>query len=388
MPAENPGIASEPGDASPGDPYNYGDPDLPYWLALNRVHGIGPARFHLLLDRFGSAEHVWHGEPDDWLAAGLDPLTTASFTEERRHIVPEVELEALLRHQVGVLRSIDLDYPPLLKEIHLPPPVLYLRGRLLPADNLALAIVGTRRATTYGRQVTQQITTELARRRFTIVSGLARGVDTCAHAAALAAGGRTVAVLGSGPDIIYPPENARLLERIVENGAAITPFAPGTPPEAGNFPARNRLISGLSLGVVVMEAPRQSGALITARFAGEQGRDVFAVPASIYNKSSFGALQLIQDGAKLVIEVRDILDELNFSMVPRSGPAERSVAENETEARLLALLGAGEGVKHVDDLCHLSGLPIATVTATLTWLELRGQVALVAPQTYILMQFS
>jgi DNA processing protein len=170
--------------------------------------------------------------------------------------------------------------------------------------------------------------------------------------------------------------------------AYLTCFPPGTPPHAANFPARNQLISGLSLGVVVTEAPRQSGALITARFAGVQGRDVFAVPAGIYSKSSFGALQLIQDGAKLVIEVRDILDELNFSMVPKPGPAEGSVAENETEASLLALLAAGEGAQYVDDLSHLSGLPIATVTATLTWLELRGLVVLVAPQTYTLVRIS
>lgn len=388
MPREHPGITAESSDANPGDPYDFSDPDLPYWLALSRVRGIGPARFHLLLEHFGSAEHVWHSDPDDWLAAGLDPFTAAGFTEERLRIAPAAELEALSRQQIGVLRWSDSGYPPLLKEIHLPPPVLYLRGRMLPADNLALAIVGTRRATAYGRQVTQQITTDLARRRFTIVSGLARGVDSCAHAAALAAGGRTVAVLGTGPDIVYPPENARLLERLIENGAAVTCFPPGTPPHAGNFPARNQLISGLSLGVVVTEAPQQSGALITARFAGEQGRDVFAVPAGIYSKSSFGALQLIQDGAKLVMEVRDILDELNFSMVPTSNPTEGVAAENETEARLLALLATGEGAQHVDELCHLSGFPIATVGATLAWLELRGLVTLVAPQTYNLVRLS
>jgi DNA processing protein len=378
----------EPDSVSPGDPYDFSDPDLPYWLALSRVHGIGPARFYLLLDRFGSAENVWRSPPDDWLAAGLDALTTAGFTQERSRIVPEAELEALSRHRIGVLRFSDSSYPPLLREIHLPPPVLYLRGRLLPDDNLALAMVGTRRATAYGRQVTQQITTELARRRFTIVSGLARGIDTCAHAAALAAGGRTVAVLGSGPDIVYPPENAKLLERLIENGAAITPFAPGTPPEGANFPARNRLISGLSLGVVVTEAPRQSGALITARFAGEQGRDVFAIPASIYNQSSLGALQLIQDGAKLVMGVEDILSELNLTMVPRPGPTTEPAAENGTEASLLALLAAGKEAQHVDELCRLSGLPIATVTATLAWLELRGLVTLVAPQAYTVVRFS
>jgi DNA processing protein len=388
MPVENQRISEESHDTSFDDPYDFSDPDLPYWLALSRVHGIGPARFHVLLDRFGSAENVWHSEPDDWLAAGLDPLTVAGLAEERRRIVPDAELERLSRQRIGVLRSNDTGYPSLLKEIHLPPPVLFLRGRLLPTDNLALAIVGTRRATTYGRQVTQQITTELARRRITIVSGLARGIDTCAHAAALAAGGRTVAVLGCGPDIVYPPENARLLERLIEAGAAVTCFPPGTPPHAANFPARNQLISGLSLGVVVTEAPEQSGALITARFAGEQGRDVFAVPAGIYSKSSIGALQLIQDGAKLVIEVKDILDELNVRAVSGPRAVEGPVPENETEATLLELLAAGEGAQHVDDLCHLTGLSVATVSATLAWLELRGLVTLVGPLTYTMARFS
>jgi DNA processing protein len=364
------------------------DPDLPYWLALNRVRGIGPARFRLLLDAFGTAQAAWDSDPADWLAAGLDGRTVAGFTEQRRHIEPHAEVEQLIKLRVQALRVVDPTYPRLLAEISLPPPVLYVRGRLLSQDSLAVAIVGTRRATTYGRQVTDQISRELAEQGITIVSGLARGIDTCAHGAALAGGGRTIAVLGCGPDIVYPPENARLLERLIEDGAAVTPFPPGTRPEARNFPARNSLISGLSLGVVVTEAPENSGALITARFAGEQGRDVFAIPAGIYNKSSLGALQLIQDGAKLVMGVTDILSELNLQMLqsaatPKIPPAYTETRDSTAEGHLLGLLGSGAEAQHIDDLCHTSGIPIETVSATLAMLELKGLVKLVGPMTYI-----
>ncbi|PWT74758.1 MAG: DNA-protecting protein DprA [Chloroflexi bacterium] len=360
---------------------DYSDPDLPFWLALNRVTGIGPVRFRSLLDVFGSAQAAWDGDPVDWLGAGLDGRTVAGFAEQRRHIVPHTLVEQLIQLRVHAVRVVDPAYPRLLTEITSPPPVLYVRGRLLPRDNLAVAIVGTRRATTYGRQVTDQISRQLAEQGIAIVSGLARGIDTCAHSAALSGGGRTIAVLGCGPDIVYPPENARLLERIIENGAAVTPFAPGTPPEAANFPARNRLISGMSLGVVVTEAPRQSGALITAGFAGEQGRDVFAVPGSIYNTSSLGALRLIQDGAKLVMRVEDILSELNLQMLPGAAPTVEP--ENETEAKLLEVLGSSGEALHVDELSHRLGSPVAAISATLTVLELRRLVKLVGPMTYI-----
>ena len=369
----------------PQEPYDLSDPELPFWLALNRVHGIGPARFQTLLQSFGTAENVWRADLETLLAAGVDARTVASLTEQRRRIVPEAEVDRLLQLGVGVLRLIDSTYPPLLAEINLPPPVLYVRGRLLPDDAVAIAIVGTRKATSYGRQVTQQLAAGLAERRVTVVSGLARGVDACAHAAALAAGGRTVAVLGCGPDLIYPPEHARLSERLIENGAIITSFPPGTPPEAGNFPARNRLISGLSLGVVVTEAPRQSGALITAGFAGEQGRDVFAVPGSIFSKTSVGAHQLIQDGAKLVMSVEDILSELNLTNISMLSPAgPNPEPESGTEARLLELLGGVGEALHVDELSYRLGLPVATISATLAILELRGMVIVSGPMTYAL----
>ncbi|HEX8731252.1 MAG TPA: DNA-processing protein DprA, partial [Ktedonobacterales bacterium] len=253
------------------------DPDLPWWLALNRVKGIGPARFTLLLDAFGSARAAWEAAPAEWRRAGLDERTASAFERQRRGINPEGELARLAALRVAALRVVDPGYPRLLREIPAPPPLLYVRGRLLPADDLAVGVVGTRKVSAYGRHVTERLAGDLAARGVTIVSGLARGVDTHAHLAALEAGGRTIAVLGCGPDLVYPPDNARLAARIVEQGAVVTEFPPGTQPDAGNFPARNRIISGLSLAVLVTEAPEASGALITARFAAEQGRDIFAV---------------------------------------------------------------------------------------------------------------
>ncbi|HLZ23596.1 MAG TPA: DNA-processing protein DprA [Ktedonobacterales bacterium] len=370
-------------DAVDGMEWPDDDPDLPFWLALHRVKGIGPARFNLLLDAFGTAEAVWQSGSNGWLAAGLDTRTAAAFEVQRKGIVPEAELERLRRLRVTALRITDDRYPRLLREVPLPPPILYVRGALLPADDVALAIVGTRRATTYGRQVTERLTAELIQQGLTIVSGLARGIDTYAHAAALEAGGRTLAVLGCGPDLVYPPENAKLAARIIEGGAIVTEFAPGTQPEAGNFPARNRLISGLSLGVLVIEAPENSGALITARFAGEQGRDVFAVPGSITSRASMGANRLIQDGAKLVQTVDDVLSELNLSMVPQQLDLRELMPENETEARLLSQLDTAGEPCHIDELCRATGLPIAAVSGTLVMMELKGLVRLSGPMTYV-----
>ena len=199
-------------------------------------------------------------------------------------------------------------YPRRLKEIDQPPPVLYLRGDLLPADEWAVAIVGTRRITAYGRQVTEEVATTLARSGVTVVSGLARGVDSVAHKAALDAGGRTIAVLGSGVDVIYPSEHRSLAERMIASGAILSDYPVGTAPDGVNFPPRNRIISGLSLAVIVVEAGQKSGALITAEFAAEQGRDVFAVPGNINAPQSAGCNALIQQGARPLLQARDVLE--------------------------------------------------------------------------------
>ena len=202
------------------------DPDLPYWLAFNRVKGIGPARFALLLGAFVTARAAWEASPADWRAVGIDERTAASVARQRARIVPEAEVERLEHVRVAVLTLKHSSYPSLLREIAQPPPVLYVRGQFSAADDWAVAVVGTRRASAYGRQVTERIAGELATQHITIISGLARGIDSHAHSAALAAGGRTIAVLGCGPDLVYPPENARLAARIVEQGAIVTEFAP------------------------------------------------------------------------------------------------------------------------------------------------------------------
>ncbi|HKW23797.1 MAG TPA: DNA-processing protein DprA, partial [Ktedonobacterales bacterium] len=326
-------------------------------------------------------------QPDEPLDLSLW-LDAPPLLFQRRH-APAIQPRRLPVRRASLpcaVRTIDPAYPRLLQEIPLPPPVLYVRGTLAPADEWALAIVGTRRASAYGKQMTERLAGELARQAITVVSGLARGIDTAAHQAALAAGGRTIAVLGCGPDLVYPPENAKLAARIVEQGAVITEFPPGTQPEAGNFPARNRLISGLSLGVLVTEAPETSGALITTRFAAEQGRDIFAVPGNVTSRSSVGANRLIQDGAKMVLEVGDILSELNLHLAPRQLELlelREALPENASEARLLALLDASDEPGHIDDLCRASGLPVAEVSGTLVMLELKGLVRLVGPMTYV-----
>ena len=379
----DPAWAPEP--MAPGAPPGAdADADLPWWLALNRVKGIGPARFRLLLDAFGSAREAWEASPAGWRAAGLDERTAVAFERQRVGIHPEAEVETLARLRVAALRVVDAAYPRLLREIPAPPPVIYVRGRLAPEDELALAIVGTRRISAYGRTVTERLAGDLAAQGVTIVSGLARGVDTCAHRATLEAGGRTIAVLGCGPDLVYPPENARLAARIVEQGAVVTEFPPGAQPEAGNFPARNRIISGLTLATLVAEAPEVSGALITARFAAEQGRDVFAVPGAITSRGSGGTNRLIQDGAKLIMTAEDALAELNLNMAPQQLELRELLPADETEAALVTLLRAAGDPQHIDDLCRASGMPVARVSGALAMMELKGMALLVGPMTYAL----
>jgi DNA processing protein len=277
----------------------------------------------------------------------------------------------------------DEDYPRLLRQINLPPPVLYVKGSYLPEDDWAIAVVGTRRAKTYGLEVTRYLVGGLARNGITIVSGMARGIDSQAHRTALEAGGRTIAVFGSGIDIIYPSENAGLARDIAAAGALITEYPLGTKPDRKNFPPRNRIISGLALGTLVSQAPEGSGALITAYFALEQGREVFAVPGSLLDRGCSGTNRLIQQGeAKLVMRVEDILEELNLTMFSQQAEVRAVVPENQTEALLLQHLS--EEPLHVDELGRASGLPIAQVSGTLALMELKGLVRQAAGMKYVL----
>jgi DNA processing protein len=241
--------------------------------------------------------------------------------------------------------------------------------------------VGTRRITAYGRQVTEEVASALARDGITIVSGLARGVDSVAHQAALEAGGRTLAVLGSGVDRIYPPEHRRLGEQVIAQGALVSDYPPGTPPDANNFPPRNRLISGLSLAVIVVEAGATSGALITAAFAADQGREVFAVPGNINAPSSQGTNRLVRDGAHPLLDVQDVLEVLNLTMVTEQRVARAVLPADATEARLLQVLGRQP--LHVDDIRLQTGMPIEQVSAALALMELKGMVRQVGGMHYI-----
>ena len=272
--------------------------ELAYWVGFNKVLGIGPARLRALLDFFGSIEDAWQGNLAGLQQAGLDQRSANNLLATRRSLDLAVELQRLDREGVKVVTWVSEEYPTNLRNIHDPPPVIYIKGELLPEDDWAVAVVGTRHASVYGKEVARRLAGDLARNGVTVVSGLAAGIDTVAHQAALEAGGRSIAVLGSGVDIIYPEQNAALARQLQEQGALVSEYPLGTKPERSNFPPRNRIISGLSLGALVVEAGARSGALITADFAGDQGRDVFAIPGSIFQRTSEGTNRLIQDGAK------------------------------------------------------------------------------------------
>ncbi len=355
--------------------------DLRYWIGFNIVRGIGPTRLRALLDYFGDLKSAWYASEMALRSAGLDRRSLESLLAARSSLDLDTVLAQVENEGAHVLTWESAAYPRLLLEINAPPPVLYVKGTFTEADAWAVSIVGTRRASVYGREVARRLSGSLARHGITIVSGMARGIDAEAHRAALSSGGRTIAVLGCGVDHVYPPEHRKLAREIEENGALVSDYPLGTKPEGRNFPPRNRIISGLSLGVLVVEAGRRSGALITADYAAEQGRDVFAIPGSILSKGSAGTNTLIQDGAKLVLTPEDILEELNLTMVTEQAEAQQLLPTNETEAALLDKLSA-EPV-HVDELQRQMAMPISQVTSTLAMMELKGLVRQVGGMKYI-----
>jgi len=356
--------------------------DLKYWVGFSIIPGIGRIKLGQLESYFGNLEDAWQAAPGDLKRAGLDSGSIRAITSWQPKISLEAEMEKLDRYGVKVLTCHDPDYPSRLKEIYDYPPLLYVRGSLLPEDEWCLAIVGTRRTTVYGRQVTEEIVADLARSKITIVSGLARGIDSIAHRSALEAGGRTIAVFGCGLDIVYPSENANLARSIIQQGALVSEYPLGTRPKADNFPRRNRIMSGLSLGVLVVEADETSGAMITAHLAVEQNREVFAIPGSILSPASRGANHLIQEGAKLVRNYTDILEELNLTAVAHQIEMKEIIPPSDTEALLLKQLSAEP--THIDEVCQGSGLPISTVSSTLTMMELKGLVKQVGNMNYVM----
>jgi len=356
--------------------------ELKYWVAFSGIAGIGRIRISQLKEYFGSLHDAWKAPEGKLRQAGLDSRSIDALTALRPRMSLDAEMEKLERYRIKVLIQEDSFYPARLKEIYDYPPILYVRGNLPVQDEPCLAIVGTRRPTIYGRQVTEEIVTDLARSKITIVSGLALGIDSVAHRAALDAGGKTIAVFASGLDIVYPGENANLAQAIMEHGALISEHPLGAKPKPENFPLRNRIMSGVSLGVLVVEAGERSGALITANQALEQSREVFAIPGSIFSPTSQGTNRLIQEGAKLVRNYTDILQELNLAIVVQQADIKEFSTIDEAESAILKHLSSEPN--HIDEICRCSGLTMPEVSSTLAMLELKGLVKQVGSMNYIL----
>jgi DNA processing protein len=351
-----------------------------YYIGFNLVPGIGPLRLARLIERCGSVAAAWHADETMMIASGLDARSMAGLREVRQRIDLDGELERLRAAGVTPIAIADPRYPPLLRMIPAPPPLLYLSGTLTPADQRAVAIVGTRHPSHYGREVARRLAHDLAAAGITIVSGLAIGIDTIVHTAALEVGGRTIAVLASGVDRIYPERNLALAKRITTSGALLSDYPLGTPPAPLNFPPRNRIIAGLSLGTVVVEAGESSGALITVQFALDQGREVMAVPGSIFSPLSAGPHRLIRDGAAIITSADDVLAVLNLDQQTPLHDAPLDIALTPEEEAIYGAVSAEP--QHIDVIGRAAGQSAAATAAALALLELKGLVRQVAPLYY------
>ena len=350
--------------------------DLLSWFRLKSTPGIGNHLIKRLIDRFDSPGAVFDAPKESLL--NVDGMSQRLVRSLRDHSLPQnctADLEETLARGYRVVPMTDAAYPPLLRQIPDPPPYVYVHGRLEP-KSANIAVVGSRIATDYGITTTRRLSSDLARRGLVVVSGMARGIDTAAHRGALAGGGPTYAVLGSGLERVYPPENRPIFEQIAENGAVISEFPLKTGPEAFNFPARNRIISGMSLGTIIVEASKRSGSLITARLAAEQGREVYAVPGSIHSFKSSGTHGLIKEGAKLVEHAQDVMDELSHILPevrehPRSEAGKQPSLSSE-EQEVCRLLGPYP--IHIDDLVRKLSVEPGKLASVLLNLELKGMV--------------
>lgn len=360
--------------------------NLKYWIALKSVLGIGSVTFTALVDRFQSLPAIFGASVGELKEIkGISSKIALAIVHFKDWDKVKAELELLDKKKVNIITYEDELYPQKLLTIYDRPPYIYVCGKL-SADDINVAIVGSRAATTYGKYTTEKLSREMAFKGVTVVSGMARGIDSAAHRGAISARGRTVAILGSGLDVIYPPENKKLFEEIIENGAAVSEFPLGTPPRSPNFPARNRIISGMSYGVVIVEAGEKSGSLITARLALEQGREVFAVPGSIDSAGSRGTNKLIKQGAKLIENTDDILEEIApqieqktlktvsiqhaQSVTPPN--VGRKQAENLTGLQKTIFNAVLPSRIHIDDLISATGLSSAELLSSLTTMELKG----------------
>lgn len=365
-------------------------------IALNMLPKIGPVRVRRLMEQLGSAASVLSSPADSLRKAGGIGAETANIIRKwEEHADLSGELRRIQEMGLTVVTPDDELYPEPLTEIHDPPLVLYVRGKLEPRDRVAIGVVGSRRATTYGLTAARKLSFQLAHAGVTVLSGLARGIDTAAHEGAVAAKGRTIAVIGSGLARLYPPENEALAARIADgHGAVVSEFPILTEPDKQTFPQRNRIVSGWSHGILVVEAPAWSGALITANNAGDQGRSVYAVPGPIDRASSLGCNKLIQNGARLVLDAGDILEDMSLLFPPapantKGGDSSSNTGSasilppnlTEEETALWQALGTEE--RHIDELIQITGQPASGVSVALMRMELRRQVKQLPGRRYV-----
>lgn len=359
---------------------------MKYLHALNKIEGVGSRKIKKLLTFFNSQENIWNANISDLkIALGENKLAEKIFNEKSK-IDPDYEWVKLEKENIRIIKLSDPEYPALLKEIHNPPYLIYTRGKLDFNQHPTIAIVGSRKYSSYGAQIAANFSCELTNAGFIIVSGLALGIDAIVHRNTLDADGKTIAVLGSSIDNqnIYPRANYQLAQDIIlKDGLLLSDYPPETPASSFTFPARNRLIAGLSLGTLVIEAGEKSGALITARMALENNREVFAIPGSIFSENSTGTNNLIKNGAKLVTNLGDILEELNFSLKEKIKIKPSKIAENKEEEILLAILS--DKPTHIDNIGKLSKLGTATTTSILTMMEIKGWTKNIGGQNYILL---
>jgi DNA processing protein len=360
-----------------------------YWVALNNFPKFGPIRLKRLLNYFlpqgRNLEKAFFAFSEELTKAGIEENIAEEFVAARNNIHPEELIAKLEKEDIKILTIIDESYPKLLAEIYNPPALLYYRGALDLQDDFPLAIVGTRKYTSYGQQAVENITKDLVKNNITIISGLALGIDSLAHLATLEAGGKTIAVLGSGLDrqSLYPSQNHYLADKIVSaGGGVISEFPLGTAPLKYNFPQRNRIISGLSLGTLVVEAAEKSGALITAAYALEQNREVFAVPGNIFSCMSAGPNKLIRDGAKPIVSAFDMIEALNLTQATSYLDNKKIMPESEEEKKIISKLSF-EPI-HIDELVRLTRLDTATANSTLVIMEMKGMIKNLGGMNYIL----
>lgn len=361
---------------------------MKYWVWLSSLVKIPPRKRFELLEHFKDPEHIWYAQVNELLdLVFLEKHYIGHLSDIQARKDVERHMDRIIASDMEMITIKDSNYPENLKNIYDPPLVLYTKGSLI-SNEPQLAVIGSRRASRYGLEMAEKISACLSKAGLTITSGMARGIDSKAHIGALDAGGRTIAILGCGVDIAYPAENRDLMKRISSSGTVISEYLPGTPPIANNFPARNRIISGMSMGILIVEASEKSGSLITANFALEQGREVFAIPGNIDSRNSTGTNRLIRDGAKIVLDISDILDELNISYIAdnrfyknkRINTRELDIDERNVLKKLQ------NEPMHIDKIAVVCGMNVNVLSSILVMLELKGLVEQLPGKMYCVLK--